>query len=110
MGFFASFWTWLNTQLGTYIGDNTARVASVLEPAIVTLATLYVMVWGYLQLTGSVEEPFVSGPQADTHPCSGDRRVTADVALQHRHRRYVLQGAGPARRCRHRHGRSGSDG
>jgi type IV secretion system protein VirB6 len=61
MGFFASFWTWLNSQLGTYIGDNTARVATALEPAIVTLATLYVMVWGYLQMTGRTEEPFVSG-------------------------------------------------
>ena len=61
MGFFASFWTWLNTQLGTYIGDNTARVAAAMEPALVTLATMYVMVWGYLQLTGRIEEPFVTG-------------------------------------------------
>jgi len=61
MGFFATFWSWLNTQLATYIGDNTARLAGVLEPAIVTLAVLYVMVWGYLQLTGQIEEPFVAG-------------------------------------------------
>jgi type IV secretion system protein VirB6 len=61
MGFFASFWTWLNTQLGGYIGDNTARVSTALEPAIVTLATLYVMVWGYLQLVGRIEQPFVLG-------------------------------------------------
>ena len=61
MGFFASFWTWLNNQLSQYIGDNTARVSAVLEPAIVTLATLYVMVWGYLHLTGRIEEPFVLG-------------------------------------------------
>jgi len=61
MGFFETFWTWLNTELGTYVGDNTARVSAVLEPAIVTLATLYVMVWGYLQLTGRIEEPFVPG-------------------------------------------------
>lgn len=61
MGFFESFWTWLNTQLGTYVGDNTARVSAAVEPAIVTLATLYVMVWGYLQLTGRIEEPFVPG-------------------------------------------------
>ncbi len=25
MGFFATFWTWLNGQLASYIGDNTAR-------------------------------------------------------------------------------------
>ena len=61
MQFFESFWTWLNQQLTTYIGDNTARVASALEPAIVTLATLYIMVWGYLQLTGRTDEPITAG-------------------------------------------------
>lgn len=61
MGFFVTFWTWLNNQLAGYIGDNTARVSAALEPAIVTLATLYVMVWGYLQLTGRIDEPFVLG-------------------------------------------------
>jgi type IV secretion system protein VirB6 len=61
MGFFATFWTWLNAQLASYIGTNTAKVAETLEPAIVTLAIIYVMVWGYLQLTGRIEEPFVAG-------------------------------------------------
>jgi type IV secretion system protein VirB6 len=61
MGFFATFWVWLNGQLGTYIGNNTARLAAVLEPAAVTLGTLYVMAWGYLHLTGQLEEPFVAG-------------------------------------------------
>jgi type IV secretion system protein VirB6 len=61
MGFFATFWSWLNGQLGTYIGSNTAALASVLEPAVVTLATIYVMVWGYLHLTGQIEEPFTAG-------------------------------------------------
>jgi type IV secretion system protein VirB6 len=61
MGFFATFWGWLNGQLGTYIGSNTAALASVLEPAVVTLATLYVMAWGYLHLTGQIEEPFTAG-------------------------------------------------
>ena len=61
MGFFATFWTWLNGQLASYIGTNTARVAEALEPAIVTLATVYVMVWGYLHLTGRIDEPFVTG-------------------------------------------------
>ncbi len=61
MEFFATFWTWLNGELASYIGDNTARVASILEPAVVTLGTVYVMVWGYLQLTGRIEEPFVAG-------------------------------------------------
>jgi type IV secretion system protein VirB6 len=61
MGFFATFWAWLNNQLTGYIGNNTARLSATLEPAVVTMATLYIMVWGYLQLTGRVEEPFVLG-------------------------------------------------
>jgi type IV secretion system protein VirB6 len=61
MGFFATFWSWLNGQLGTYIGDNTARLAAVLEPAVVTLATIYVMTWGYLLLMGKITEPLEAG-------------------------------------------------
>ena len=61
MGFFATFWTWLNGQLATYIGDNTARLAAALEPATVTLATVYVMAWGYLLLTGKIDEPVTTG-------------------------------------------------
>src|SRR5580658_7158350 len=61
MGFFAEFNAWLNALLAGYIGDNTTRIAATLEPAIVTLGIVYVMVWGYLQLTGSIEEPFIGG-------------------------------------------------
>jgi type IV secretion system protein VirB6 len=61
MGFFATFWSWLNGQLTAYIGDNTARLAAVLEPAVVTVATLYVMAWGYLHLSGKAAEPFETG-------------------------------------------------
>jgi type IV secretion system protein VirB6 len=61
MGFFHTFWAWLNQTLTGYIGDNTARVSAALEPAVVTLATLYVMIWGYLHLTGRIEEPLAAG-------------------------------------------------
>ena len=61
MGFFATFWSWLNGQLAAYIGDNTARLATILEPTLVTLATVYVMGWGYLHLMGRIEEPIVAG-------------------------------------------------
>ncbi|HEY1889147.1 MAG TPA: type IV secretion system protein [Steroidobacteraceae bacterium] len=61
MDFFQTFWTWLNGELASYVGQNTARVASILEPAVVTLGTVYVMIWGYLQLTGRIAEPFVAG-------------------------------------------------
>ena len=61
MGFFAEFSTWLNGLLATYIGDSTARVAALLEPALITLAGVYVMIWGYLHLMGRIEEPVVTG-------------------------------------------------
>jgi type IV secretion system protein VirB6 len=61
MKFFSTFWAWLNGQLATYIGDNTARLAGLLEPAVVTLATIYVMAWGYLHLTGKIDEPLIAG-------------------------------------------------
>ena len=61
MGFFATFSAWLDAQLTSYIGNNTARLSAALEPALVTLGTLYVMFWGYMQLTGKIEEPFLTG-------------------------------------------------
>ncbi len=61
MGFFQTFWSWLSGQLTGYIGNNTALAAAALEPAVVVLATLYVMVWGYLQMTGRIQEPFIVG-------------------------------------------------
>jgi len=61
MGFFVEFNAWLTGILAAYIGDNTARIAAVLEPTIVTLAILYVVIWGYLHLVGKIEEPFIAG-------------------------------------------------
>ena len=58
---FESFWTWLAARLASYIGTYTAATAAAIEPVAVTLGVLYVMVWGYLHLKGSIEEPFVSG-------------------------------------------------
>ena len=61
MGFFATFSTWLDGMLLNYIGTNTAKIATLLGPAILTFAIGYVMIWGYLQLTGKIEEPVVAG-------------------------------------------------
>lgn len=61
MGFFAEFDLWLQNLLGRYIADNTAAFARVLEPAIVTLGVFYIVIWGYLQLMGKIEEPFITG-------------------------------------------------
>jgi len=61
VGFFAEFNAWLTALLAGYIGDHVSRIASALEPAIVTLGVVYVVVWGYLELTGQIEEPFIHG-------------------------------------------------
>ena len=61
MGFFATFWSWLNAQLSGYVGSNTAVLATVLQPTVIVLATLYVMIWGYLQMTGRIDEPIGMG-------------------------------------------------
>src|SRR5687768_2787843 len=59
MGFFAEMSGWLDELLSTYIFENAGRVAASLEPLVATLAVLYVIVWGYLQLTGKIQEPFL---------------------------------------------------
>ncbi len=59
--FFQQFWSWLNTQLTGYIAIHTAAIAAAVEPAVVTLATMYVMMWGFLSLTGRVQEPIWEG-------------------------------------------------
>lgn len=61
MGFFQTFWSWLMRQLADYIATNTLAIATALEPAVMALATIYVMVWGYLHLTGRIEEPVAYG-------------------------------------------------
>ncbi|WP_129778625.1 type IV secretion system protein [Peristeroidobacter soli] len=61
MGFFAQFYAWLNDLLLDYIAQTVVRVATTLEPAVATLAVLYVMVWGALHLTGRIEEPLTEG-------------------------------------------------
>lgn len=59
--FFATFWGWLQSQLNAYVGTNTAAIANAIEPVAVTLATIYVMGWGYLCFTGKVQEPILEG-------------------------------------------------
>ena len=61
MEFFANFNAWLEALLATYILENAQDVATTLEPAVVTLGTLYVMLWGYRHLTGQIEEPLLDG-------------------------------------------------
>ena len=57
---FQTFWTWLSTRLAAYISVHVANTAAAIEPAAVTVAVLYVMVWGYLHLSGRIDEPVVA--------------------------------------------------
>ncbi len=61
MGFFAEFSVWLNNLLGTYVSEQTTRVAAAIEPALVVLTGLYVMAWGVCQAVGKIEEPLLEG-------------------------------------------------
>ncbi|MEJ1961786.1 MAG: type IV secretion system protein [Gammaproteobacteria bacterium] len=59
MGFAAEFDQWLSHLLLDFIGQNLAKTAHALTPVVVTLATLYLMVFGFLLLTGRVETPLL---------------------------------------------------
>jgi type IV secretion system protein VirB6 len=61
MGFFAEFNTWLTALLDDYIHQYTLQLATLLEPALVTLGTLYVLIWGFLHIAGRIEEPVLEG-------------------------------------------------
>jgi type IV secretion system protein VirB6 len=61
MGFFAEFNAWLTALLDDYIHQYTLQMATLLEPALVTLGTLYVLVWGFLHIAGRIEEPVLEG-------------------------------------------------
>lgn len=58
---FATFWSWLSARLTSYVSVHVAATAAAIEPAAVTAAVIYVMVWGYLHLRGQIEEPIGDG-------------------------------------------------
>ena len=61
MGFFAQFWQWLSARLTDYVSVHAAATAAAIEPAAVSLAVVYVMVWGFLHLKGAIQEPVIAG-------------------------------------------------
>lgn len=58
---FAGFWNWLTVRLQSYISVHATQTAATIEPVVVTLAVIAVMVWGYLHLSGQIEEPIFEG-------------------------------------------------
>jgi len=61
MMFFQTYWTWLSARLDTYISSHAAQLAAAIEPAVVSMAVISVMLWGYLHLRGQIEEPIMEG-------------------------------------------------
>jgi type IV secretion system protein VirB6 len=61
MGFFTTFWTFLQGNVLNTVSVITSNISASLGPAAVTLATIYVMIWGYLHLRGAIEEPIMEG-------------------------------------------------
>jgi type IV secretion system protein VirB6 len=59
--FFAQFWQWLTARLTDYVSVHVAATAAAIEPAAVSLGVIYVMVWGFLHLKGSIQEPVIAG-------------------------------------------------
>ncbi|MBS1994665.1 MAG: type IV secretion system protein [Cyanobacteria bacterium SZAS LIN-2] len=53
--------TWLNGQLLLFLGQSLSRVAGAIEPAALTLGAIYVMAWGWLHLSGRIQEPLLDG-------------------------------------------------
>ena len=68
MGFFAEFNAWLTALLDDYIHQYTVQMAAILEPALVTFGTLYVLIWGFLHIAGRIEEPVLEGLKAHRDP------------------------------------------
>jgi type IV secretion system protein VirB6 len=61
MGFFTTFWNFLQGSVLNTVSTITSTISASLGPAAVTLATIYVMIWGYLHLRGAIEEPIMEG-------------------------------------------------
>jgi type IV secretion system protein VirB6 len=58
---FSNLITDLDAQLLRYVGEKTALVAKAITPAATACAAIYVMGWGYLQMTGRIQEPILEG-------------------------------------------------
>jgi type IV secretion system protein VirB6 len=61
MGIFANFWNFLQGSVLNTVSAITSNLSASLSPAAITLATIYVMIWGYLHLRGAIEEPIMEG-------------------------------------------------
>lgn len=56
---YADIMTFVNAQADRFISSKTAAIAAAIEPAAVTLLSVYVMIWGFSHIRGLIQEPFM---------------------------------------------------
>ncbi|NOU21131.1 MAG: type IV secretion system protein [Methyloglobulus sp.] len=61
MNFFTTFYTFIQNSVLNMVSAVTNDISASIAPALVTFATIYVMIWGYLHLRGAIEEPVMEG-------------------------------------------------
>lgn len=59
--FFQSYFASLTAHLLSYVSGMVGVVATAISPIFVAFGTMYVMFWGWLHLTGKIEEPVLEG-------------------------------------------------
>ena len=61
MNFFTQYFAGLQALLLNYVSNQVGVVAAAITPIFVAFGTMYVMFWGWLHLTGKIEEPVFEG-------------------------------------------------
>jgi type IV secretion system protein VirB6 len=61
MNFFTQYFAGLQALLLNYVSNQVGVVAAAITPIFVAFGTMYVMFWGWLHLTGKIEEPVLEG-------------------------------------------------
>jgi type IV secretion system protein VirB6 len=61
MNFFTTFYNFIQASVLNMVSTVTSDISTSIAPAVVTFATIYVMIWGYLHLRGAIEEPIGEG-------------------------------------------------
>lgn len=61
MVFFSEFFNQINQSLEAYLNATVSNVMSEISPVATTMVSLYVGLWGWMMITGVVQEPVMVG-------------------------------------------------
>lgn len=59
--FYQRIFSELSSALGSYVSDVSSNVIGAITPVASTLIMIYVMLWGWAMLRGSIQEPITDG-------------------------------------------------